>query len=181
MAAVIVVTVGTLVLLVAAMGRSISNERTAGRSVWREFALSIVLGILFLSTWLGHFIAEWQVYVDEQRAHGEPTEYGDFAAAFMQSTLENWQSEFLQLFSFVVLAALYIHKGSAESKDGEEKLEASLRRIEEHLGTLPATAPRDEGERWKLPETPLEMQDAVLAKVSARERAEHIARKRAVS
>ena len=80
------------------------------------------------------------------------------SAEFGQSTLENWQSEFLQLFSFVVLAALYIHKGSAESKDGDEKLEASLRRIEEHLGTLPATAPtrmasagssRRRRSRWK--------------------------------
>ncbi len=62
---------------------------------------------------------------------------GDFVAEFARRRMENWQSEFLQLFAFVVLAGLYIHKGSAESKDGDEKLEASLRRIEEHLGTLP--------------------------------------------
>jgi hypothetical protein len=79
-------------------------------------------------------------------------------SVFAQSTLENWQSEFLQLFSFVVLAALYIHKGSAESKDGEERLEAAaLRRIEEHLGTLPDDAPNRESESWKLPDTPLEL------------------------
>jgi hypothetical protein len=57
------------------------------------------------------------------------------------------------------LAALFIHKGSAESKDGEENIEASLRRIEEHLGTLPASAPSEPGEQWKLPATPLEVQD----------------------
>ena len=87
---------------------------------------------------------------------------GDFIAEFGQATLENWQSEFLQLFSFVVLAALYIHKGSAESKDGDENVEASLRRIEEHLGTLPPTAPSAEGENWQLPETPLEAEDAMI-------------------
>jgi hypothetical protein len=64
------------------------------------------------------------------------------------------QSEFLQLFSFVVMAALFIHKGSAESTHGEENITASLRRIEEKLGTLPDTAPTDEGEQWRLPETP---------------------------
>jgi hypothetical protein len=53
------------------------------------------------------------------------------------------------------LAALYIHKGSAESKDSDEKVEASLRRIEQHLGTLPGDAPRANGERWQLPDTPL--------------------------
>ena len=93
--------------------------------------------ILFFATWIGQGISEWQTYTDEQRAHGEPTSAGDFVSEFSQSTLENWQSEFLQLFAFVSLAALYVHKGSAESKDTDEKVEASLRRIEERLGTLP--------------------------------------------
>jgi hypothetical protein len=86
---------------------------------------------------------------------GEAVKAGDSFAVFAQSTLENWQSEFLQLFAFVVLAALYIHKGSAESKDAET-MEASLRRIEEHLATLPKSAPRGKSESWKLPQTPLE-------------------------
>jgi hypothetical protein len=115
--------------------------------------------ILFFLTWVGHAIAEWQVYTDEQRQHGEATEIGDFITEFSQSTLENWQSEFLQLFSFVVLAGLFIYKGSAESKDSGEKVEASLRRIEEHLGTLPETAPMTKDQRWKLPETSLEVAD----------------------
>ncbi|MDQ3475524.1 MAG: hypothetical protein M3492_04065 [Actinomycetota bacterium] len=148
-----------LVFLLAAMVRSIRNERTKGRSVWREFGLGLVLLVLFLVTWLGQGISQWQTFTDEQGSHGEEPELGDFVSEFSQSTLENWQSEFLQLFSFVVLAALYIQKGSAESKDGEEKMEAALRRIEEHLGTLPPSAPTGSGEEWKLPETPLESQD----------------------
>jgi hypothetical protein len=151
------VSLSTLLFLIAATARSIANERTEGRSVWREFGLGLVLMVLFFTTWVGHGIAEWQTYTDQQREHGEPVEAGDFVAEFAQSTLENWQSEFLQLFSFVVLAALYIHKGSAESKDSDEKVEASLRRIEEHLGTLPSSAPTKDDERWKLPETPLEV------------------------
>jgi len=156
----IVITLGTLGLLMFSMVRSIHNERTAGRSVWREFGLGLILMILFFTTWIAHLISEWQVFTDEQLAHEEEPKIGDFVATFAQSTLENWQSEFLQLFTFVVLAALYIHKGSAESKDSEEKIEASLRRIEEHLGTLPATAPSEQGEEWKLAETPLESEDA---------------------
>jgi hypothetical protein len=163
------IALGTLVVLMHSLLRSIRNERTEGRSVWREFSLGLVLAILFFATWIGHVVAEWQVYTDEQRSHGERTEIGDFVSEFAQSTLENWQSEFLQLFSFVALAALYIHKGSAESKDGEDNLSASLRRIEEHLGTLPPTAPNEPGRTWKLPETPLELQDRVIAaEVAAR-------------
>ena len=151
----------TLVFLIFSMVRSIQDQRTEGRSVWREFGLGLSLMLLFFATWIAHGVTEWQVYTDEQTAHGQPIEAGDFMAEFGQSTLENWQSEFLQLFSFVVLAALYIHKGSAESKDSEEKIEASLRRIEDHLGTLPSTATssRDD-ESWQLPETPLEAADA---------------------
>ncbi len=115
--------------------------------------------ILFITTWIAHGIVEWQAYTDDQLAHGESTTPGDFVAQFAQSTLENWQSEFLQLFAFVSLAALYIHKGSAESKDGEERLEASLRRIEERLGTLPASAPGEARANWQLPDTPLDATD----------------------
>jgi hypothetical protein len=64
--------------------------------------------------------------------------------------------KFLQLVAFVVLAALYIHKGSAESKDSDEKAEAAWRRIEEKLGTLPDDAP-SKIESWKLPDTPLKV------------------------
>ena len=151
------VTLGTLGWLLFAMFRSITNERTRGRSVWREFSLGLTLMILFFGTWIAHGIAEWQTYTDQQIEHGQPVERGDFVAEFAQSTLENWQSEFLQLFSFVVLAALYVHKGSGESKDSDEKLEASLRRIEEKLGTLPGDAPRAKQESWKLPDTPLKV------------------------
>jgi hypothetical protein len=162
MAIVIVISGGTLALLLFSLVRSIQNERSQGRSVWREFALGLTLMILFFATWVAHLIAEWQVFTDEQLAHGAEPQMGDFVGEFAKSTLENWQSEFLQLFSFVVLAALYIHKGSAESKDGEENIEASLRRIEEHLGTLPATAPSEPGEQWRLPDTPLEVHDATI-------------------
>jgi len=154
------IALGALLFVIYATAKSIRNERTKSRSIWREFGLGLVLMILFFVTWLAHGIAQWQTFTDEQLAHGESPEVGDFVSEFGQSTLENWQSEFLQLFSFVTLAALFIHKGSAESKDGDEKLEASLRRIEEHLGTLPTTAPQEQTEAWQLPHTQLEVRDS---------------------
>jgi hypothetical protein len=44
-------------------------------------------------------------------------------AAFLEATMENWESEFLQMFAYVLLTAFLYQKGSAESKD-PEKLEA---------------------------------------------------------
>jgi hypothetical protein len=155
MALAIVLTVGTLAFLLVTMARSIQVQKTGDRSIWREFGLGLTLMILFFATWIGHLIAQWQSYTDQQAEHGASTSIGDFAADFGRASLENWQSEFLQLFSFVVLAALYIHKGSAESKDSDEKMEASLRRIEEKLGTLPPTASDAPGESFTLPDTEL--------------------------
>lgn len=108
---------------------------------------------LFFVSWIGHAISQWQTFTDEQLSHGQEPKVGDFVAEFAQSMLENWQSEFLQLFSFVVLAALYIHQASWESRDGDDKLEAALRRIEEKLGTLPKQSPTGE-DAWQLPEAP---------------------------
>ncbi len=133
----IAVMAGTVIYLIGAMVRSIQNEkkRTGIRKTFSNFGLSIVLAILFFTSWVAQGIAEWQVFVDEQRAHQESAEVGDFIAQFAQSTLENWQSEFLQLFSFVVLAALYLHRGSAESRDSDDRMEEALKRIEAKLGT----------------------------------------------
>jgi hypothetical protein len=78
-------------------------------------------------------VAEWGVYRQDQLTHGEPVSLADFFVQFGQSTFENWQSEFLQLFSFVVFSAILIHHGSAESKDGTDRIEESVKRIERRL------------------------------------------------
>jgi hypothetical protein len=129
--------VGITSYLLGSMIKSIVVEKRRSnlRNTWKHFGLSIGFAILFYTSWIGQAVAEWQVFVDEQRAHNESTAVKDFMAEFGQSTLENWQSEFLQLFSFTVMTALLIHRGSAESKDSDDRIEASLQRIEQKLGT----------------------------------------------
>jgi hypothetical protein len=131
------VMVATPVYLVGSMILSIRDEkrRTGIKKTWKNFGLSIAFCILFFGSWIAQGAAEWQLFTDEQRDHNQPVELGDFTAEFAQSTLENWQSEFLQLFSFVVMSALLIHKGSAESRDSDDRMEEALERIEEKLGT----------------------------------------------
>ena len=130
---------GSLGFVIFSTVRSIMVNRRGhgGKGIWREFGLGLALMILFLATWVGHGIAQWQKFTDNAREHSQPVELGDFASDFGATTLENWQSEFLQLFAFVTLAALFVHRGSAESKDSEERIEASLHRIETQLGTIP--------------------------------------------
>ena len=132
---VIGVTGAIVVYLVASMLRHMAVQKKNHRlkKTWRNFGLSIAFCVLFFASWIGQGVAEWQTFVDEQRAHQEQAAFGDFTAEFLQSTLENWQSEFLQLFSFVVLSALLIHHGSAESKDSDDRIEEALKRIEDRL------------------------------------------------
>jgi hypothetical protein len=137
----VVVMVSIAGYLIGSMARSIQVERRKSglKKTWSNFGLSIAFCILFLTSWAAHGLSEWQVFAQEQRAHGEPAEITRFIDVFAEATLENWQSEFLQLFSFVVLAALLIHRGSAESKDTDDRLEETLKRIEKRLDEL---APR---------------------------------------
>ena len=123
------------VYLIGTLARSIQNEKKTKMRLWKNFGLSLGFCGLFLITWVAQGAAEWQTFVDQQREHNEPAEMGDFAAQFSQSTLENWQSEFLQLFSFTIMSAILIHKGSAESKDSDDRIEGALKRIEDQLGT----------------------------------------------
>ncbi|HET9248379.1 MAG TPA: DUF6766 family protein [Actinomycetota bacterium] len=131
----VVVGLGIAVSLIAIMVRSIVRERRASgvSRVWANFGLSLAFLSLFLVSWIAQALAEWGTFVQEQRAHQEAASIGDFLVQFGQSTFENWQSEFLQLFSFVVFSAILIHRGSAESKDGTDRIEEAVHRLERRL------------------------------------------------
>ena len=51
-------------------------------------------------------------------------------------TFENWQSEFLQVFVFVVLTTFLVHRKSHESPDTDYHTQAALRRIEAKVDGL---------------------------------------------
>ena len=46
-----------------------------------------------------------------------------FSGHFLQSTFENWESEFLQMAMFVILSMFLYQKGSSESKDPDKEEE----------------------------------------------------------
>ena len=136
--ATLAILLGVSLTLVAVTVQSIRKEhrRSGLRKVWPYFGLSIAFCALFLVSWIGQGVSEWQTYRDQQRAHDEPVAVSGYIVEFGQSTLENWQSEFLQLFSFVVFSAVLIHLGSAESKDSDDRMEEALQRIERKLDEL---------------------------------------------
>jgi hypothetical protein len=92
-----------------------------------------ITAALFVGALAGHWAFAWIAYGDEQRAHDEPVEVSGYFVETMRDTLENWQSEFLQLIWQVAGLALLFHVGSPSSKEGddrkEEKLDALLDKV----------------------------------------------------
>ena len=101
--------------------------------LWKNYNLGIVLFLLFLVTWIGQGFFEWQLFKSEQETHNQAVATPDFIYEFSQSTLENWQSEFLQLFSFVILTTYLVYRGSHESKDSSEKMQKDIVEIKQFL------------------------------------------------
>ncbi|WP_070151871.1 DUF6766 family protein [Sphingobium phenoxybenzoativorans] len=82
--------------------------------------LTLVLLLLFAGSIFGQWLAGWHVAMDDARRHGQPIlSLLAYTASpeFLSSVFENWESEFLQMATYVVLTACFIQRGSAESKD----------------------------------------------------------------
>lgn len=96
--------------------------------VWKNNSLSIVLALLFLATLVGHSVAGWKEYNEEQRDHrGADVTYSEFlrTSEFGETVFENWESEFLQMAMYVFLTVFLYQKGSSESKkhDGTDEVD----------------------------------------------------------
>ncbi len=99
----------------------------------------VTLGFFVISI-VGHWLFGWFAYVGAQQLHNAPIETSGYVVEMMRDTLENWQSEFLQLFWQVVGLTLLLYVGSPQSKDSEDRSEAILEAILEHVDPEGASA-----------------------------------------
>jgi hypothetical protein len=92
----------------------------------------------FLISIIGHWLFGWFSYTSEQLAHNQPIQFSEFVIQMGRDTLENWQSEFLQLLWQVGGLAILLHLGSPQSKEGsdrlEDKIDAILRKVDPERG-----------------------------------------------
>ena len=103
------------------------------RQILRQNGLSIVLLVLMVFFLAGQIVAGMLDYNEDQRVHGEAeVDVISYLATphFVEATMENWESEFLQMAAFVFLTACLYQKGSAESKklDEEEPVDRDPRK-----------------------------------------------------
>lgn len=96
---------------------------------FRNNGLSITFLLLFVISLFGQIATGFNEYNKEQQQEVQmPVSLGEYLQSghFLQSTFENWESEFLQMALFVLLTISLRQKGSSESKkldDGEEPVD----------------------------------------------------------
>jgi len=89
------------------------------KKVLRDHGLSICFGVIFTLALLGQSFAGLAALNDEQISHSlPPVSYGQFVTSsdFVVDVAENWQSEFLQFFLFILATVWLVQRGSPESK-----------------------------------------------------------------
>ncbi len=83
-------------------------------------SLSLFFLAIFLASLVAESLAGWRAFNEEASQHGsELYSYGRYlvSSEFGAAVVENWQSEWLQFFLFVLATVWLVQKGSPESKE----------------------------------------------------------------
>lgn len=99
------------------------SPRWARAGGWRAAlygnSLLLVMGVIFVGSWFAQSVTGWSAGNAERIEHGmAPHSWLEYVASadFWESTLENWQSEFLAVGSMAALSIYLRQRGSPESK-----------------------------------------------------------------
>lgn len=84
---------------------------------------------LFIISLAGHWGFGWLEYQSDQEEHGAAVDGRDYFNEMMRGTLENWQSEFLQLIWQVAGLSFLWYVGSPQSKEGDERKEELMKHV----------------------------------------------------
>ena len=108
----------------------------------RDHGLAVSMFAVFAASLVGLAFVGWDAYNHDQLDHGAAT-IGLLAYLgtpnFGEAVFENWESEFLQMGSYVLLTALLVSRGSAESKDPDagERTDDDASKVDRRRRDLP--------------------------------------------
>ena len=88
----------------------------------------VTLILFFLALGL-HWFFGWKTFVQEEKEHNQTPVVSEYISEMMRDTMENWQSEFLQLIWQVAGLSFLFYVGSPQSKEGDERKEEKLDHI----------------------------------------------------
>jgi hypothetical protein len=90
------------------------------RTFLRENALTLFFGALLLLALVGQAFSGLAEFNSQQVASGQeaiPLAHYLLSSDFAADVAENWQSEFLQFFLYILATVWFVQKGSSESKE----------------------------------------------------------------
>jgi hypothetical protein len=82
-------------------------------------SLGLLMGTLFLLTWVASAVAGWSAFNNEQlSSHSDPVSWAAYLgqADFWNRSFQNWQSEMLAVGSMAIFTVYLRQRGSPESK-----------------------------------------------------------------
>jgi hypothetical protein len=106
------------------MTANAETTRLSAKSSWlRDNSLTLVLAAFFLLSFVGQLFSGWAAENEERLQDGEAAMtllVYVVSGAFLSSVFENWESEFLQMWAYVMLTAYFYQRGSPESRDPDK-------------------------------------------------------------
>ncbi len=110
------------------------------RKSLRDHSLSVAFLAIFLLALIGQSVAGLAYTNEQLEQHQQPSVgYFEFVTSsdFLVDVAENWQSEFLQFFLFILATVWLIQRGSPESKKpGDEGVGSDKDQLVGELGTI---------------------------------------------
>jgi hypothetical protein len=110
----------------ASAGRTLVLGDKDLKTFLKNNSMSLVMLALFLGFWIGQALTGLRHHNQEQLEHGQQEiSLSQFVrnGEFIETTFENWESEFFQMAAFVWLSAFLVQRGSAEAKGPDEDSE----------------------------------------------------------
>jgi hypothetical protein len=108
-----------------AFKKSMRRNRLKHSSLKKKGYFWITLVLFLLSLGL-HWYFGFEAFKNDQIAHHQPIKMGEYFTEMMRDTMENWQSEFLQLIWQVAGLSFLWYVGSPSSKEGDDRKEEKL-------------------------------------------------------
>src|SRR6478609_42471 len=111
----------------AACNGPLVEPNSALSRIWKNNALSLVLVALFLGSLALQIHFGRAVYNEQRQEAGQAVvSLGSYLSSghFVEALFENWESEFLQMGAFILLAVKLRQKGSTESRPFDEPCES---------------------------------------------------------
>jgi len=108
------------------MSNDVEEHSMREPGFFRKYAYAWITVGFFLVALALHWLFGWYAYQDEAIQHGSSADPSGYLVEMMRDTMENWQSEFLQLLWQVVGLAYFLYVGSPSSKENDDRLEAKI-------------------------------------------------------